>query len=230
MIFYEKLNDEIAFNLDNESENTKEAMDREWIDGKCGSPDDEQINDENTTEVMVIENNQTNQDDNMILDSSNGDETDLDESEGSNEQVETSTSENTLDGTMVTVGDDSLSFVDDPNDPDYSPGQPMGVVTPTQVKTRSNTNQVNTFRLNFAFLIPISVSEARESVNAAKWNEAMMDEMNAHRLNNTWTLVGLPVNRKAIKAKWVFATKKNERGEIVRHKARLVAKGCGQRY
>lgn len=43
-------------------------------------------------------------------------------------------------------------------------------------------------------------------------------------------LVELPPGCKALKSKWVFKTKRDNDGDIVRHKARLVAVGCAQRY
>jgi len=46
--------------------------------------------------------------------------------------------------------------------------------------------------------------------------------------NGTWELTPLPKGRKAVKCKWVFRTKKDARGVVVRFKARLVAKGCSQ--
>lgn len=48
--------------------------------------------------------------------------------------------------------------------------------------------------------------------------------------NNTWNLVELPEGRKAIKTKWIFKTKRDEKGNILRYKARYVAKGCAQKF
>lgn len=47
--------------------------------------------------------------------------------------------------------------------------------------------------------------------------------------NNTWTMTELPPGRKTVKTKWIFRTKRDNNGQIVRHKARLVAKGYTQR-
>jgi histone deacetylase 1/2 len=43
--------------------------------------------------------------------------------------------------------------------------------------------------------------------------------------NNTWTLVPLPLHRKAIGCKWIFRVKENPDGTVNKYKARLVAKG-----
>lgn len=55
----------------------------------------------------------------------------------------------------------------------------------------------------------------------------MDEELNAHAVNNTWTLVDLPKGRKAITAKWVFKLKGAGTNNI-RFKARWVARGYAQ--
>ncbi|KAJ9568575.1 LOW QUALITY PROTEIN: hypothetical protein OSB04_004541 [Centaurea solstitialis] len=62
------------------------------------------------------------------------------------------------------------------------------------------------------------------------WRNAMIEEMNALEHSNTWTLVELPANKKAIGCKWVFTEKVNPDGSVARLKARLVAKGYAQTY
>lgn len=66
--------------------------------------------------------------------------------------------------------------------------------------------------------------------DSSKWKAAMNDEYNSLIENRTWDLVKIPAGRKPIKSKWVFKTKRDDKGEIVRYKARLVAKGCSQKY
>nr|GEU93556.1 ribonuclease H-like domain-containing protein [Tanacetum cinerariifolium] len=61
------------------------------------------------------------------------------------------------------------------------------------------------------------------------WVQAMNKEMQALYENNTWDLVELPRNRRAIGSKWVYKTKLKSTGEIDRYKARLVAKGFNQK-
>lgn len=58
----------------------------------------------------------------------------------------------------------------------------------------------------------------------------MLEEMDAMEKNKTWTLTELPRGVKAIKCKWIFKSKFNADGELVKHKARLVARGFTQRY
>ncbi|GJR76080.1 putative ribonuclease H-like domain-containing protein [Tanacetum coccineum] len=48
------------------------------------------------------------------------------------------------------------------------------------------------------------------------------------KLQKVWILVDLPKGRKAIRTKWVYRNKKDERGIVIRNKARLVAQGHTQ--
>lgn len=77
---------------------------------------------------------------------------------------------------------------------------------------------------------PSSFKEAMNDENKDDWIEAMNDELNSLKKNNTWSITKLPAGRKAIGSKWVYDIKTNEHGEIIRYKARLVAKGFSQKY
>ena len=48
--------------------------------------------------------------------------------------------------------------------------------------------------------------------------------------NGTWNLIKLPIGKKVIGCRWVFAVKVNLDGSIARFKARLMAKGYAQTY
>jgi len=58
----------------------------------------------------------------------------------------------------------------------------------------------------------------------------MDQEIQAIENNDTWDLTVLPSGGKTIGVKWVFKTKFNENGEVVKYKARLVAKGYCQQH
>ncbi|GJS00532.1 putative ribonuclease H-like domain-containing protein [Tanacetum coccineum] len=58
--------------------------------------------------------------------------------------------------------------------------------------------------------------------------EAMQAELLQFKLQKVWTLMDLPIDKRAIGTKWVFRNKKDKRGIIVRNKARLVAQGYTQ--
>ncbi|KAK9823470.1 hypothetical protein WJX72_002956 [[Myrmecia] bisecta] len=73
------------------------------------------------------------------------------------------------------------------------------------------------------------MEEALQSSQAAEWTQAMDEEMESLRANNTWTLERAPGIVTPIPVKWVFKIKKDANGSIERYKARLVAKGFRQR-
>ena len=56
----------------------------------------------------------------------------------------------------------------------------------------------------------------------------MREEMNSLWKNDTYELIELPKGRKALKNKWVFKLK-NEDKKLLKYKARLVVKGFGQK-
>ena len=73
--------------------------------------------------------------------------------------------------------------------------------------------------------IPSSVCEALNSSFADKWWKGMQIEHNSLLGNNTWELTELPRGQEAVTNKWVFAIKKDKKGEIERFKAKLVVRG-----
>lgn len=127
------------------------------------------------------------------------------------------------------------------NDPEYVPDENVPSTSTQRMTTRRMAAQIQTSQgggkihpfemTNFAFFVePGTVDEAICSPDAENWKLAMEEEMSSLAANKTWTIVDLPENRKAIKAKWVFKTKTDDSGTIVRYKARLVAKGCSQKH
>lgn len=168
-----------------------------------------------------------------------------DESENTAPAVELDTTNDMLNDPINNPLDDPLNATVDENaeedfedaaetnDSEYVPDETIGVIPPRQMTTRARANgNANPLRLiHFAFFMdPDTVAEANGSPNATDWKTAMDDEIKSHAENITWSLTELPHNRKPIKAKWVFKTKSDDRGNIVRYKARLVAKGCSQKF
>ncbi|PWA87488.1 hypothetical protein CTI12_AA130010 [Artemisia annua] len=66
-------------------------------------------------------------------------------------------------------------------------------------------------------------------VDSKHWKEAMNTEMKALYENDTFEIVELPGDRKAIGSKWVYKIKYKSSGDIDRFKARLVVQGFGQK-
>ena len=58
----------------------------------------------------------------------------------------------------------------------------------------------------------------------------MNEEIDSIERNKTWELMDLPKGKECIGIKWVYKTKFDVEGEIVKHKAKLVAKGFSQQY
>lgn len=76
---------------------------------------------------------------------------------------------------------------------------------------------------------PECYTEAMEDEHKKEWFEAMQDEMNSLHKNNTFELVKLPNDKRALKNKWVFELKTEEHTSRLRYKARLVVKGFSQK-
>lgn len=76
---------------------------------------------------------------------------------------------------------------------------------------------------------PESFKEAMEDENKKDWMEAMEEEMQSLRENNTFELVKLPKGKKVLKNRWVYRVKQDEHTSQPRYKARLVVKGFTQR-
>ncbi|GKC20484.1 ribonuclease H-like domain-containing protein [Tanacetum coccineum] len=77
----------------------------------------------------------------------------------------------------------------------------------------------------------ISNEEPKKVIQSLKdpsWIEAMQEELLQLKLQQVWTLVDLPYGKRAIRTKWVYRNKKDERGIVIRNKARLVAQGYTQ--
>lgn len=102
---------------------------------------------------------------------------------------------------------------------------------PTQGKYQLTlqTKTMNT-RPKFSQVLPDpeTVKEALNRADADEWRLAMQSEYEALMDNRTWVLVDVPTGKKPINTKWVFKTKKDVAGNIVKYKARLVGKGYAQ--
>lgn len=63
---------------------------------------------------------------------------------------------------------------------------------------------------------PITLGDALSGNDGENWKIAIKDELQSLEENDTWSLVDLPKNRKSIKCKWVFKTKCDDDGNIIR--------------
>lgn len=76
---------------------------------------------------------------------------------------------------------------------------------------------------------PTTIEEALSGVNSKLWSEALRNEFDSLKQNQTWDLVDLPPGKNIVGSKWVFKHKRDAKGEITRCKARLVAQGYSQK-
>ncbi|GKF13627.1 putative ribonuclease H-like domain-containing protein [Tanacetum coccineum] len=76
-----------------------------------------------------------------------------------------------------------------------------------------------------------SGEEPKKVIQALKdpsWIEAMQEELLQFKIQQVWTLVDLPLGKRAIGTKWVYRNKKDKRGIVIRNKSRLVTQGYTQ--
>lgn len=83
--------------------------------------------------------------------------------------------------------------------------------------------------LAFNDAVPKTVKQALSSPDAARWIEAMEEEIDIIKSLNTYELADLPSGRKPIGYKWIFTRKLDELGDLG-FKARLVAQGFSQKF
>ncbi|GKD60875.1 ribonuclease H-like domain-containing protein, partial [Tanacetum coccineum] len=81
-------------------------------------------------------------------------------------------------------------------------------------------------KLNNKNYKPKTVFEASKYTH---WTDAMNDKIDALLRNDTWEIVDLPMDRKAIGSKWIFKIKFKSSGEIDRYKARLIVQGFNKK-
>ena len=77
---------------------------------------------------------------------------------------------------------------------------------------------------------PQSYRTAMQSAKAQLWQEAINKELKSISDTGTWQEIKVPEGASLVDSKWVFKTKLNERGEVIKYKARIVARGFTQEY
>ncbi|GJY79922.1 ribonuclease H-like domain, reverse transcriptase, RNA-dependent DNA polymerase [Tanacetum coccineum] len=76
--------------------------------------------------------------------------------------------------------------------------------------------------------VPVRARNYKEASTDKNLLRPLESELLQINKNNTWTLTTLPPDQKAIGLKWVYKTKRDAEGKIIKYKARLVAKGYVQ--
>lgn len=173
----------------------------------------------------IVESGRVNDDDDPTI-GTNGDE--LGRPAGSSTPEAQRLRTNVSDGYNTA---DELSEVDNSNDIDYEPDETIDESLGTRRSNRNANKEppvYNNFAFAFAVCDPMTVKQAMSSKDSYSWQEAMKQEYESLKENETWTLVELPKGKSPVECKWVFKSKTDINGNVIRYKARLVAKGFTQ--
>ena len=75
---------------------------------------------------------------------------------------------------------------------------------------------------------PSTYNQAINGPDNQKWLDAMRKEVDELEDKNTWELVDLPPDKKALGGRWVYKIKTNSQNNIIKYKARWVVQGFNQ--
>ncbi|GJT88587.1 putative ribonuclease H-like domain-containing protein [Tanacetum coccineum] len=127
-------------------------------------------------------------------------------------------------GASHTLEATHLEFFSDKDEPEVDLGNILNSYTvPTTPNKRIHKDHL--IKNVIGDIEPTSIAKA---LFDSSWVEAMQEELLQFKLQQVWILVDLPIGKRAIRTKWVFRNKKDERGIVIRNKARLVAQGHRQ--
>lgn len=134
-------------------------------------------------------------------------------------------------GDHQTIGDFDTPMDDVVNDQQQAPIAPPAV--PLRRSSRDRRSSVRYSPDEYVLLTdggePECYEEAMESECKDQWVEAMKDELQSLHENHTFELVKLPKGKRALKNRWVYRLKQEEKSSSPRYKARLVVKGYTQK-
>jgi hypothetical protein len=68
--------------------------------------------------------------------------------------------------------------------------------------------------------VPQKFEDMKNRKDQVEWVKAIDEGLEALGKNETWEIVDLPRDRKALDCRWVFAAKRDKEGEIECYKAR----------
>ncbi|GJV10109.1 putative ribonuclease H-like domain-containing protein [Tanacetum coccineum] len=86
-------------------------------------------------------------------------------------------------------------------------------------KQRRNNHKDFQHCLFACFLSQNEPNKIFEALEDECWVDAMQEELLQFKIQKVWILVDLPYGKKAIRTKWVYRNKKDERGGVVKNKA-----------
>ncbi|GKE65836.1 putative ribonuclease H-like domain-containing protein, partial [Tanacetum coccineum] len=143
-------------------------------------------------------------------------------------------------GSSHTLEATYVEFFSDENEPEVDLGNILNSYTTRRMKKptfeqgflsviyKEKTHDTMNTYLYACFLSRIEPTSIAKALFDSSWVEAMQEELLQFKLQQVWKLVDLSNGKRAIRTKWVFRNKKDERGIVIRNKARLVAHGHRQ--
>ncbi|KAE8889209.1 Retrovirus-related Pol polyprotein from transposon TNT 1-94 [Phytophthora fragariae] len=134
-------------------------------------------------------------------------------------------------------------YIEETMDPEEAEGRKKQIVAPSAIGTkRQKVSQARVKPCDELIAIEggqlmaateevsKTYAEATTRQDQDEWKKAIASELKSLIVNKTWKLVPKPAHQRPIGCRWVFALKRDEKGQVVRYKARLVAKGYSQRH
>ena len=145
--------------------------------------------------------------------------------------------ENAIIPEIEQVEDDSPTETDMPS----NHGWPIAISKGVRKCTKNKIYPIGNFvsyssispKYNRIIQAPMTVSipkNVREAMASVEWNQAVNEEMEALKKNDTWEMGPLPIGKKVVGSRWVFTIKYHSEGSIAQYKTRLVAQGYTKSY
>ncbi|GJT13956.1 putative ribonuclease H-like domain-containing protein [Tanacetum coccineum] len=106
-------------------------------------------------------------------------------------------------------------------------GPSVSTASPNEEDSTEEEPEVDLGNITNSYIVP-TTPNTRIHKDHLIDNVIGEEELLQFILQQVWILVDLPNGKKAIRTKWVFRNKKDERGIVIRNKARLVAQGHRQ--
>ncbi|KAE8981481.1 hypothetical protein PR001_g23989 [Phytophthora rubi] len=123
--------------------------------------------------------------------------------------------------------------IEETTDPEEAEGRKKQIVAPSAIGTkRQKVNQARVKPSDELLAIeggqlmaateevPKTYAEATTRQDQDEWKKAIASELESLIANKTWKLVPKPAHQRPIGCRWVFALKRDEKGQVVRYKAR----------
>ncbi|KAE9158906.1 hypothetical protein PF005_g32252 [Phytophthora fragariae] len=134
-------------------------------------------------------------------------------------------------------------YIEETTDPEEAEGRKKQIVAPSAIETKRQKVSQARVKPSDELLaieggqlmaateeVPKTYADATTRQDQDEWKKAIASELKSLIVNKTRKLVPKPAHQRPIGCRWVFALKRDEKGQVVRYKARLVAKGYSQRH